>query len=511
MRDPLAGLPLDDAITACTAEVVGDWFRDPWGWPELAIAKSEVARPALRDAARSAGSASVADIDVPKSNFGVRPAVVLPVSHRVVYQAAALAISTRTALPASFVFGWRCRDVEGKRVLARNEGEWHGYLSGVDDSLAQSAACVQTDISSFFASVPTDRLIETCHQASPGGNAISFVAEFIERFGKQARHSGLPQRSTASAMLANLYLQPLDFQIEQLIDGGALTAVVRWMDDIWLFGSEPRVRAVQLNMQTWLRDLGLEMNLGKTHLLVGEEREDALEEERLNEATVPEEDMQTLASSGARSKTALRVSRALELEERILCAPYYAARPLTKYVLKSLRLNGNFERLEDWLEQAWRMPHVADAIARYIIDAQDSTFSEWLADFLKGQNSLLAWSNAQLATAVPVTRLVPALRPIFDEWLVSGNVMLTAVAVSRLLAWVPDETRARIRDLAASEANPSIQRLYLWAMLALGEERAHVRRCAEIHSENQLTAVSLAEMGFQPRRITRDYAAISTQ
>jgi len=46
----------------------------------------------------------------------------------------------------------------------------------------------------------------------------------------------------------------------------------RWVDDVWLFAdSSADLRASQLDLQETMRSLGLNMNLGKTEVLDGED------------------------------------------------------------------------------------------------------------------------------------------------------------------------------------------------------------------------------------------------
>jgi hypothetical protein len=293
------------------------------------------------------------------------------------------------------------------------------------------------------------------------------------------------------------------------IAGGALAGAVRWMDDTWLFGSEANVRQAQVALQDWLRQLGLEMNMGKTALLVGAEREHAIEEEQLNEGAVPDQvDPNPQASAGPPTQPrAVSPDRARELEDRLLAAPQHAPRSLTKYVLKSLRVHGEFARISDWLEQAPRLPHVADAVARYVHSARWADFPDWLSTYIAGDWDFIPWSTAQLATAVPSDRAVPALKSTFAEWMIGDDLPKVAVGLARMMAWHPDEARATIRELAGVEPDPAVQRLYLHGLVSMGEERAFVRSCAAQHSESQLTAALFEARGYVPLAVTPDFAA----
>ena len=91
--------------------------------------------------------------------------------------------------------------------------------------------------------------------------------------------SGLPQRSWASSVLANMYLMALDEVLDAHAESvtlwpaeGERRSWVRWMDDIWLFGSDAgRLRQAQLQIESSLRSLQLHMNTGKTQLLEGDD------------------------------------------------------------------------------------------------------------------------------------------------------------------------------------------------------------------------------------------------
>jgi hypothetical protein len=90
------GLDLESGRQLAAAEVYGDWYRDPWRWPEV-LTKEFVAK---LDAEKHLGidKASVSTsldphfrrIDVPKSYLGVRPTVVQDPMSRLAYNAAVL-------------------------------------------------------------------------------------------------------------------------------------------------------------------------------------------------------------------------------------------------------------------------------------------------------------------------------------------------------------------------------------------------------------------------------------
>jgi hypothetical protein len=62
-------LDLDKALYNVEQDVIGDWYRDPWGWPELRFAAKENPN-IVTDRAASPGVRRVANVSVPKEALG---------------------------------------------------------------------------------------------------------------------------------------------------------------------------------------------------------------------------------------------------------------------------------------------------------------------------------------------------------------------------------------------------------------------------------------------------------
>lgn len=68
--DWLATLDIGKAVDNTSRELVGDWYTDPWGWPEIPyLSKKGIAT--LVDHLNSAAVGRVAELDVPKENWGI--------------------------------------------------------------------------------------------------------------------------------------------------------------------------------------------------------------------------------------------------------------------------------------------------------------------------------------------------------------------------------------------------------------------------------------------------------
>src|SRR5260370_35358867 len=89
----------------------------------------------------------------------------------------------------------------------------------------------RTDISEFFASVSLDAVGGSLQDiAHP--RTVQTIAAILTATSACLSRTGLPQRSSASSLLANLLLVPVAEAGESL---GCDARFVRWLEDIWVF------------------------------------------------------------------------------------------------------------------------------------------------------------------------------------------------------------------------------------------------------------------------------------
>src|SRR5689334_12681609 len=86
----------------------GDWYRDPWGWPEIAWVVKRKRADLLLPRINSDGVKQPAKLDVPKENFATRPAIVMDPLDRILYQAL-VDVESKKLIGAlkPWVYGWR--------------------------------------------------------------------------------------------------------------------------------------------------------------------------------------------------------------------------------------------------------------------------------------------------------------------------------------------------------------------------------------------------------------------
>ena len=267
-----------------TTELFGDWYRDPWGWPEIAWLATSDGVPHLVRRLNASDVRRSSRIDVAKENFGTRPAVVLDAADRVVYQALVFLHSVKMGSDLSpFVHGWRLSRKSAVRGKWMDNGEEHErFRSQLSALSGHYDALLKTDIVSCFSSISVERVRDVLFESLGSGAPVGRLVSMLEAWQAIPSRSGLPQRSSASAALANFFLRPID---EVLVRHGkargvgALTfkdgTALRWMDDVWFFSnSTSKLREAQVRLQDALRSLGLEMNHSKTEVLEGADAEE---------------------------------------------------------------------------------------------------------------------------------------------------------------------------------------------------------------------------------------------
>lgn len=509
--DWIAALDFDAALVTLHYEMQGDWYRDPWGWPEL----KWVCKPAngSRIVARlnSTGVKRAAKIDVPKENFGTRPAIVMDPLDRLIYQALVDRESVKLVgkLP-DWVYGWRLVPKKPKAgVWSHNSGQHKRFREHLNVAAALSDAALKTDIVSFFASIDAERLCEVVGTRCGSSKPVDRLQEMILGWSEMPGRSGLAQRSSASAALANMFLEPVDEMLRGYVprskarrgvlsDLLATPRVARWMDDIWLFGNDAgKLRRSQLAVQDALRSVGLEMNHSKTKLLEGS----AVAEEAMK--------VQHSAIDGALLDTPADYAPLQELVDELLDNPTESDRTSVKFVTRRMREQNYYAPVPDFAERAQEMPHVADALARLFRDSEHwRDMCPWYCDYSKSPWGDVRWSVAQMGTMFP--SVVPAkkatqnkLKPVkklFADLLTKpGPMPLLALAAQRLAAWDPSEARPILRDAAEAADHPLNRRVFALAGVMAGEERAVTRRVLSEFEENAVTRDMLAAESYRVR------------
>ncbi len=128
---------------------------------------------------------------------------------------------------------------------------------------------VDADLKSYFDTIPHERLLALVAERVGDGRVLALVESFLragvleEAKGWQPTERGTPQGGVISPLLANLYLNPLDQQMEK-----AGWAMVRYADDfVILCRTEAEAQAALMAVRAWVNEAGLTLHPEQTRVV----------------------------------------------------------------------------------------------------------------------------------------------------------------------------------------------------------------------------------------------------
>jgi RNA-directed DNA polymerase len=128
---------------------------------------------------------------------------------------------------------------------------------------------VDADLKSYFDTIPHGRLMALVQTRVADGRVLALVESFLragvmeESKGWQPTERGTPQGGVISPLLANLYLDPFDHQMER-----AGWELVRYADDfVILCRSEAEAQAALAEVRDWVEAAGLTLHPEKTRIV----------------------------------------------------------------------------------------------------------------------------------------------------------------------------------------------------------------------------------------------------
>ena len=192
-------------------------------------------------------------IPVPKSRFATRPAALLSLSDRVVYEAIVAILRpriTRFLLGDGIVF-WPRGDLASKK-------QWKTFEKSVLKQ--ESDYIVRCDIAGFYESIDHETLANSIVNATGYGDVAEALLHFLRRVMGTGR--GLPQGLISSDSLATVYLADVDFA---MIRNGY--RYVRHGDDVRVAVDTYDQGCLAIRcMEAELRKCGLLLNSEKTRV-----------------------------------------------------------------------------------------------------------------------------------------------------------------------------------------------------------------------------------------------------
>jgi RNA-directed DNA polymerase len=142
-------------------------------------------------------------------------------------------------------------------------------LRRVDELLkAGKLHVVDVDIKGYFDAIPQDRLMALVRERIADGKVLGLIRTFLERGVLEEEHwtateEGTPQGGVISPLLANIYLDPLDWKMN-----GLGFEMVRYADDmVVLCASRAEAEAALKELRNWMGEAGLTLHPEKTRVV----------------------------------------------------------------------------------------------------------------------------------------------------------------------------------------------------------------------------------------------------
>jgi RNA-directed DNA polymerase len=141
-------------------------------------------------------------------------------------------------------------------------------LRAVDGWLEQGYThVVDADLRSYFDSIPHARVLARVAERISDGRVLALIDGWLEQdivheLERWTPTGGTPQGAVLSPLLANIYLHPLD---QHMLGRGY--KMVRYADDfVVLCQSAHQAQQALAEVQQWVSDHGLELNVEKTRV-----------------------------------------------------------------------------------------------------------------------------------------------------------------------------------------------------------------------------------------------------
>lgn len=128
---------------------------------------------------------------------------------------------------------------------------------------------VDVDIKGYFDAIPHDRLMALVREHVADGRVLGLIEGFLKQGviegtdWHEAKEEGTPQGGVISPLLANIYLDPLDWLM-----AGSGFEMVRYADDmVALCRSEEQAAAALSALKEWMEGAGLTLHPDKTRVV----------------------------------------------------------------------------------------------------------------------------------------------------------------------------------------------------------------------------------------------------
>jgi RNA-directed DNA polymerase len=196
-------------------------------------------------------------VEIPKGDGKTRPLGIPAVKDCIVQTALKMVIEPIFEVqfrPCSYGFrpGRRCKDA--LREVDRLVKEGFTWV-------------VDADLSSYFDTIPHDRLMSLVEGSISDGRVLALIESFLRQdimtgMERWQPSAGTPQGAVISPLLANLYLHPFDVLVEQ-----SGRRMVRYADDfVILCRTQAEAETALHEVRAWVAQNGLTLHPDKTRI-----------------------------------------------------------------------------------------------------------------------------------------------------------------------------------------------------------------------------------------------------
>ncbi len=128
---------------------------------------------------------------------------------------------------------------------------------------------VDADIKGYFDNIPQDQLLDLVKEKIADSRILNLLEKFLKQGVMESMkewnptETGTPQGAVISPLLANIYLSPLDHQMD-----AQGYEMIRYADDfVILCRTESEAREVLAKVQAWMAEAGLTLHPEKTRIV----------------------------------------------------------------------------------------------------------------------------------------------------------------------------------------------------------------------------------------------------